>query len=790
MRLALIALLAGGIACNAAVQYQFNYTALNGPVKSFSFSVTAPGYLAAGAAPTLAPFTATDGTNSWSFTQGLAGLANPYLGCFLFGTASTGLGAASAGLIGGPCAVGISDTGFQAGFAVYTESGLPTAPGTYPELSFGGGFGPPDATGTFRNFSNATGSMTLIISDTSVPAAAACSAGMTCNVLYEFTYNAINGPVKSFAFSFTAPTYLQAGETPIITDFTPTDGDNSWTATKGIVTVVNTGTQFQEGCFMFGTPFAVLTPVLSFGVCAVGVGGPGFQAGFYVLTSGGLPTAPGTYTGLRFAGSFGASTGMESIGTITNAVDNTGTMTLTVSETPAPLLSGAIAHLAVAGNWQTNFTLVNKDTSTSQVNLNLFGEDGSLLSSNSSVPQPLVSDSGTTVGATSATTAGVPVASNASLIVDNSGISGQPLQVGSAQLLAKGNVGGFAIFKDTVSGQEAAVPLETRDAPSYKLAFDNTNGLALGVALQNVSASPANIPVILRDDKGTQIGSDTITLAGLSHTSFVLAAQYPVAANSKGTIEFDTPAGGRIGALGLRFTPAGTLTAVPVLANVSNVGGSVAHIAAGGGWKTTVVLVNTGASAAGAHLAFFDDNGSPLLLPLSFPQTGDQSPASLVDRTIAANASLVVESVGADSVATGSVQLTTDGQVSGYAILEYLASGQEAVAPFGSSGANAYVIPFDHTGGIATGTAVNNVSALAIHVPVILRDDAGNQIGAGSLALPANGHKAFVLADEFPVTANIRGTIEFATPVGAEINVLGIRTTPALTFTTLPTVTR
>ncbi len=262
------------------------------------------------------------------------------------------MGAASTGLIGGPCAVGISSTGYQAGFVVYTQAGLPAAPGTYPGLEFGGGFGPPDATGTFSNFSNATGSMTLIISDTAVPATLACSAGMKCNVLYEFTYTAIKGLVKSFSFSFTAPTYLQAGETPIITDFTPTDGDNSWTMTKGIATVINTGTEFEEGCFMFGTPFASLSRVLTFGSCAVGVGGPGYQAGFFVLTKGGMPTAPGTYTGLQFLGSFGASTGMEPIGTITYAVDNTGTMSLTISETSAPLLSGAMAHLAVAGNWQ------------------------------------------------------------------------------------------------------------------------------------------------------------------------------------------------------------------------------------------------------------------------------------------------------------------------------------------------------------------------------------------------------------------------------------------------------
>ncbi len=424
---------------------------------------------------------------------------------------------------------------------------------------------------------------------------------------------------------------------------------------------------------------------------------------------------------------------------------------------------------------------MNKDAATSQVSLNLFGEDGNLLSLPPSVPQSWFSNP--------APTDGPSMASHASLTLDNAGLSGQPLQVGSAQLLAKGNVGGFAIFKDDVTGQEAAVPLETRDAASYTLAFDNTNGVALGVALQNVLASPANVPVILRDDKGAQIGSDTISLAGLGHASFVLAAQYPVAADKRGTIEFDTPAGGRIGALGLRFTPTGTLTAVPVLANVSDVGGSVAHFAAGGGWKSTIVLVNTGASSASAHLKFFDDSGSPLPLALSFPQGGENLLASQVDRTMAANASLVIESLGPDPVKTGSMQLMADGQVSGYVILGY-SSGQETIAPFESSGANAYVIPFDHTGGVATGTAISNVSALAINVPVILRDEAGNQIGTGSIPLPANGHTAFVLASQFPVTANIRGTVEFATPAGAEINVLGIRSTPALTFTTLPSVRR
>jgi hypothetical protein len=71
-------------------------------------------------------------------------------------------------------------------------------------------------------------------------------------------------------------------------------------------------------------------------------------------------------------------------------------------------------------------------------------------------------------------------------------------------------------------------------------------------------------------------------------------------------MEFDTPAGGRISVLGLRFTPPNNaLTTIPALANVSAGGGSIAHLASGGdGWQTSFVLVNTGTSADRSRSAF------------------------------------------------------------------------------------------------------------------------------------------------------------------------------------------
>jgi hypothetical protein len=135
----------------------------------------------------------------------------------------------------------------------------------------------------------------------------------------------------------------------------------------------------------------------------------------------------------------------------------------------------------------------------------------------------------------------------------------------------------------------------------------------------------------------------------------------------------------------------------------------------------------------------------------------------------------------------GSAQLTTDGNVGGFAIFRFDPNGQEAVVPLESRNANSYVIAYDNTGGIVTGIAISSLSALTTLVPVTLRDDTGAVLGTGTIPLGSNGHVSFApLATRFPQTAGLRGTIEFDAPQEAQLSVLGIRTPPALTFTTLP----
>jgi len=379
----------------------------------------------------------------------------------------------------------------------------------------------------------------------------------------------------------------------------------------------------------------------------------------------------------------------------------------------------------------------------------------------------------------------------------------------TAQVLATGDVDGFAIFHLIPGAQEAVVPLETRNAGSYLLAFDNTNGVVLAVAVANVSAQAANIPVIVRDSTGAQIATGTIALPGNGHKAFVLssaAAGFPVTANTTGTVEFDTPAGGQITVLGIRTTPlpsgtSNTITTVPALANVGTNGGSFPFLAAGGdGWQTTFVLVNAGTTPASATLSFYDPNGHSQALPVSYPQTGPAiTSVSSITQNLAAGASLTVLSAGTPaSLAEGSAQLTTSGNVSGFAVFRRTTTFQEAVVPMESRNAPAYLLAYDNTNGIATGISVSNVTAGAgnVIVPVTTRDDMGNVLGTHSLTLNPNGEFSGNpgTAMLWPEVANLRGTIEFDAPAGAQIGVLGIRTPPtiggATTYTTLPALTK
>jgi hypothetical protein len=475
-----------------------------------------------------------------------------------------------------------------------------------------------------------------------------------------------------------------------------------------------------------------------------------------------------------------ANSGAARWGTITVA-DQVFTVEQNAFDVPGAVSVGSLAQVVSAGNWKMTFDFLNLGTTTAQLQANFYTDSYPLLPLPFTFPQlsppanPLM-----------ALTLERSLPPGAQFIAETTGPANKTTEIGWAQLVGNGKLSGFGIFSDSATKGEAVVPLETRNASTYVLAFDNTGGVVTGVALANPSSSVSvYAPMIIRDDAGNQIGATSAGLSPMSHYSFSFGSE---TFGKRGTVEFDLSPGMQLSVLGLRFTSTSLFTTIPVFANVGPGTGSMAHLASGGGWDSTITLVNVGPASARAQVHFFDDSGKALSLPITFPQTPSANiNTSSLDRTLEPYQTLLLETTGPEStpVKVGSMQVSSDGSISGFIVFHRTMDGQEAVVPLEVRKASAYVLPFDNTSGLVAGVAVANTSAQAVNIPVVIRDDNGAQIGTGAVALPANGHTSFVLTDRFAVAANRRGTIEFDTPSGGQISALGLRFTEN-GFTTIP----
>lgn len=448
--------------------------------------------------------------------------------------------------------------------------------------------------------------------------------------------------------------------------------------------------------------------------------------------------------------------------------------------------AGSFAQVVSGGGWTTAFTYVNVGLSPAQARTTFFANSGTPLLLPFTFPQ-LAAGSSPLLG----TTFDRSLNPNASLLFSTSGADNTTQKIGWGAFASTGAVSGFAIFRFPALNWNAVVPLESRNAPLYLLAFDNTGALATGVAIANLSSNPANVNMVFRDDNGTQLDAAAITLPAHGHNSFMLNTTYVKTNSIRGTVEFDTPSGGQISVLGLRANgPA--LTTLPVLASVGTSGGSLTHATFNGGFNTLFTLVNTGSSPAPATLNFFGDSGAALPMQLVLPQTGTQLTASTITRTLAPGASLLVQAQGQNSLAAvvGSAQLSTTGNVSGFAIFNWTTFGQEASVPLETRNPGAFVLPFDNTGGVVTGVALANVAGQAANIQVTIRDDAGSLLGNDVIQLAANGHASFVLGDKYSAVSGKRGIVQFDTPSGGRISVLGLLAKADGTLTTIPVLSK
>ena len=453
---------------------------------------------------------------------------------------------------------------------------------------------------------------------------------------------------------------------------------------------------------------------------------------------------------------------------------------------------GSMAQLASGNYWKTTITLVNHGAAAATARLNFFNDAGGPLS------LPITYASLAPAEAISLSSVERTIGAGASFSFSTTG----PDDVGTvgwAQMLTDGDVSGFAVFRQNVHReQEAVVALETHNSGSYVLWFNNSGDFITGLAVANSSTNAALIPVIVRDEAGNQIGTQTLELPPLGHVSGALTSIINNTGGKVGSVEFRTPQGGQISVLGLRFNGI-SFTTIPVLdrslqaptAPLSSLipAGSGAQLASGHYWQTTITLVNKGNSSARTKLEFFDNQGNPLALPVTFPATPGVPAAmmSTVERTLAPGASVSVSSTGpVDAETVGWARLSSDGDVGGFAIFRQDVDGaQEALVPMEIANPDAWLSWFDNTGTFASGVALVNNSVTPANVQAIVRDEAGVQINTQIVPLAGLGHISGALSSIIGNTAGKVGSVEFRTPAGGAITVLGLRFN-GVSFTTIP----
>jgi YVTN family beta-propeller protein len=434
-----------------------------------------------------------------------------------------------------------------------------------------------------------------------------------------------------------------------------------------------------------------------------------------------------------------------------------------------------VAQLVDGGNWKTTIVLANTDSAPAQFTAMFHQADGTPLA------LPLVGS-----GAVTQYSGLIPV--GGSQTIQTQGLSSVLLQ-GWAEVVTANSISATAIIRQSIAavGSEASVEARARGANHFLLPFNNSSGLITAVAALNPDPTEAAIvSVIFRDGNGQLISNESLTIAANSRQAIVLATQFPAVAGKSGVAELLSTRLG-ISLLSLRFTSTGAFTSIEPIAvdslPVPGSSGTIAQIADGAGWQTSIILVNTGSAPAPFSLTLMQPDGTPWNLPITLAD------GAVLTDPIPVGGSRIIETSGVATVLSqGWGQVATSGSIAGIAIFrQTLSTGHdsEAAVPLISAKMQRFIVPFDNTQGFVTAVALANQNASqATTISVTLRDQDGKLLGNGSIDLEPLARSAFVLPSQFPITANTQGVVAFFA-ANVDISALGLRVNPQGSFTSI-----
>jgi hypothetical protein len=216
--------------------------------------------------------------------------------------------------------------------------------------------------------------------------------------------------------------------------------------------------------------------------------------------------------------------------------------------------------------------------------------------------------------------------------------------------------------------------------------------------------------------------------------------------------------------------------------------------AAGGGWESTIMLINVFESSISYRVSFRAINGQPAMVSFRGPD-GRITTADSIQGRLEDDASNTLVLLDAGPVQTGWAILEYDGEsrISGMLTFRQRIPGRpdfESSVMLQRDDENRVYMPFDNSQGYATTLAITNPSATD-NTDLQLRfwDAAGDEILTNTIRLAAGTTVAFSIRERFPQLDGRSGQLRIEGS-GSRLSTLALRFNPSGAFSTVPVVRR
>jgi hypothetical protein len=216
--------------------------------------------------------------------------------------------------------------------------------------------------------------------------------------------------------------------------------------------------------------------------------------------------------------------------------------------------------------------------------------------------------------------------------------------------------------------------------------------------------------------------------------------------------------------------------------------------AGGGGWESTITLINVFESNIGYRLSFYAANGQPALVSYRTAD-GRVTAANTIQGDLGDDSSAVFVIIDAGSLQTGWARLDYDGEsrIGGVLTFRQRVAGRpdfESSVTLTREDETPVYLPFDNTLGAVTSLAITNPSS-SDNTDLQLRfwDSSGREITTRNITLSAGTTTAFSIPDQFPELVGRSGQLRIQGSSGS-LSTLALRFNSSGSFSTVPVATR